>query len=369
MKILQVMASCARDSGVAQVMMNYYRNIHKDIIFDFLLFWDIEDSFKEEILSYGGNIFFTGTPTISAIVDYCKYMDDFFSKYANEYDAVHLHELYLSPIIFYFAKKHGLCVRIAHSHTTKLSENKIKAVRNKVLFYGTRFLGTHFFACSRDAGVAAFGISIVNSRNFYVIKNAINCEKFLFNSEKREKIRTELGIGNSIVIGNVGRFCIQKNQLFLIDVFAELCNMGLDAKLLLVGNGPLINKVLSKISEYNITDKVILLGVKKNVGDFLSAMDVFVFPSIFEGLGIVLIEAQCNGLKCIASDVIPGEARVISSYQELNLNKNPSIWAKEIINSDIERLDKTRRYIEECGYDLCVAAKSLVKIYFNIIKE
>ena len=362
------MASCARESGVAQVIINYYRNVYKEITFDFLLFWDVKDSFKEEILSYGGNVSFTGAPSISTIVDYCKYVDDFFSKYANEYDAVHLHELYLSPIIFYFAKKHGLCVRIAHSHTTKLSEHKGKAIRNKVLFLGTRILATHFFACSKLAGIAAFGESRINKENFYVIKNAINCEKFFYSSSQRKRIREEFFIGNSLVIGNIGRFSVQKNQLYLIDIFVELLKKGIDAKLMLVGNGPLFDKVVTKVKQYNIYDKVILTGVQKDIGSFLSAMDIFVFPSIFEGLGNVLIEAQCNGLKCIAADTIPNEARISPSYQSLSIKEKPIYWANMIINNNIEREAEVLGYVNASGYDITVAANELIEIYNTLVK-
>lgn len=369
MKILQVMASCSKESGVAHVVVDYYRHLHEDVVFDFLLYWDVAQSYKEEIESLGGRVFVTGKPSLRSAVSYLKQLDCFFKEHAKEYNAVHLHEVYLSGIIFPIAKKYGIRVLISHSHTTEFSDKRMNAIRNMVLFYPARILSTHFFACSLDAGVAAFGPKIAHGKKFYLQRNAIDVEKFLYSENDRQKIRKEFGLESSLVVGHIGRFAPQKNHMFLLDVFAKVVEQSPNAKLLLVGHGPLFDDVRKKAEEMGISDRVIQTGVRKDVGALLSAMDVFVLPSLFEGLGIVLIEAQCSGLSCIAATNITEEARVLPGYYTSSLNDAPQSWADVILNCDMTRNPDARAYIENAGYELNTAAKDLVNQYKTICNK
>ena len=357
------MASCSKESGVAHVVVDYYRHLHEDVVFDFLLYWDVAQSYKEEIESLGGRIIVTGKPGIRSAVSYLKQVDHFFKEHAKEYDAVHLHEVYLSGIIFPIAKRYGLRVLISHSHTTEFSDKRMNAIRNAVLFYPARMLSTHFFACSLDAGVAAFGTKIAHGKNFYLQRNAIDIEKFLYSDNNRQKIREEFGLENSLVVGHIGRFAPQKNHMFLLDVFAKVVEREPNAKLLLVGNGPLFDDARKKAEELGIGDSVIQTGVRKDVGALLAAMDVFVLPSLFEGLGIVLIEAQCSGLPCVAATSITEEARVLPDYYASSLNDSPETWADVILNCNMTRNLDALTYIEKAGYELTTAAKDLVNQY------
>lgn len=369
MKVLQVMASCSKSSGVAQVMMNYYRKIKDEIIFDFLMFWDFEESFTDEILEYGGKVFFTGKPTIKSLFHYIKWLEIFFEETVPQYDAVHLHELYLNPIILPIAKKHGIKVLIAHSHTTRFSDKKMNGIRNAILFYPVRFFATNYFACSYDAGVTAYGRKISNSKRFHIIRNAIECERYVYSEQLRKEIRDELVLENEYVIGHIGRFAPQKNHSFLLDMFYELQIRNANARLLLVGEGTLYEDVKRKAKELGISEKVIFSGFRTDVTALLSAMDAFVLPSTFEGLGIVLIEAQCNGLPCIASDRVPREADILSSFRCISLKCNPKEWAEEILECTKERDDKAREMVALAGYEINEQARKLLQLYNIIMQE
>jgi len=367
MKILQIVASCSRSSGVAQVIMNYYRQIHNRVTFDFLLFWDVEKSFKEEILSLNGQVFVTGKPGLVDLPQYLQKLDSFFAEHAGEYDAIHLNEVYLNALVFPIARRHGVPVLIAHSHATKLSESKLGAVRNRVLFYSARFLATDFLGCSRDAGIAAFGKRICQKEKFHVLRNAVHTETFLFSDENRERIRREFSLNEkNLLIGHVGRFTPPKNHFFLLEVFCEVQKQYSDARLILVGEGKLFEDVQSRAQMLGIGEKVIQTGPRKDVGELLSAMDVFVLPSVFEGLGIVLVEAQCNGLACIASDVVPKEASILPTYCALALKKGPEVWAEEILNCKKDRVHNAQKLVEKAGYEIEIEARLLYELYHEM---
>ena len=363
MKILHIMASCARGSGVAQVIMRYYRQIHKEVVFDFFVYWDVEDSFKEEIEQMGGRVFVRGKPGVREMFRFAREFDSFLQEHEGEYTTVHLHELYLNAFLFPVVKKHKITRRIAHSHTTKLSEFPLNAIRNRILFFPVRYLATDFYACSYDAGKAAFGKRICDGPRFRVLKNAIDPSINRFSAADREKVRREFGLTSELVLGHIGRFSPQKNHTFLLDAFYEVQKRVEDARLLLIGDGPFFDDVRKKAQDLGIAHKVIQTGVRADVGALLSAMDIFVFPSVFEGLGIVLIEAQCNGLPCIASDVVPDEARVLPSYQMLSLKQSPQQWAEAIVACAKERDAQALQKVEAAGYDIATAAKTLYNKY------
>ncbi len=368
MKILHVMASCSHASGVAQVMMSYYRRIYDSVTFDFLLLWDEEDSFKEEISALGGSVYFTGKPALRDIPDYCRKIDRFFREREGEYDAVHLHELYLNPFIFPLAKKYGIGTRIAHSHTTKLSYNKIRALRNRILYLPVNHLATHFFACSKAAGRVAFGRKTVDEGRLYVVNNAIDPQLFAFSPSDRENSRKEFGLRDEFVVGHVGRLSPEKNHAFLLAVFREVLEARPDARLLLVGDGSLMNSLREQASRTGIRDSVIFAGQRSDVGALLSAMDCFVLPSLSEGLGIVLIEAQCNALPCVASDAVPEEARILRSFRTLSLNDDSAQWTKAILGAG-EREKEAVAAITAAGFNIFDEAPKLLEKYLSITGE
>lgn len=368
MKILHVMASCSRSSGVAQVIMSYYRRIYRDVTFDFLLFWQEDASFEEEILSCGGHVFYTGKPGVRDISAYLRTVDDFFSQHRGEYDAVHLHELYLNTLIFPIAKKYGIKTRIAHSHTTKFSDQWSHAVRNRLLCLPISLLATDFFACSRAAGSAAFGSKVVSEHRLYVLSNAIDPQRFIFSADGRGALRKEFGLEEDFVVGNIGRFSPQKNHELLLRIFQKLLEKKPNARLLLVGDGSLKDAITLQARRLGIMDRVVFAGERSDVGALLSAMDCFVLPSRFEGLGIVLVEAQCNGLPCIASDVVPEEAEILPSFCRLSLRDRPARWADAILCAE-PRTSDTENLIFAAHFDIAQEAPRLLEKYDALIRK
>lgn len=369
MKVLHVMSSVAQGSGVAQVVMSYYRRIREDCQFDFLVFYDSEKAFDEEIESYGGKIYVSGKPGVKTSVEYYRWVKAFFKEHTDEYEVIQLHELYMNMFILPLAKRYGgIKVRIAHSHATKASDVPYKEWRNKILNVFAKKTANVFFACSMDAGESAFGNRICKSANFYLIKNAIDYHDFSFNDKSRKRIRENIGCSNeTIVIGNVGRLAAPKNHAFLIKVFLEILKRKEQSVLVLIGEGPLEGEIRESVESYEILDKVIFTGTVTNVSEYLSAMDVFVLPSHFEGLGKVLIEAQCNGVTCVASDVVPEEAFINPNCHKLSLNSIPEEWADFIIGVDKKRICDTESAIIKNGYDINVEAIKLMKLYSMLI--
>lgn len=365
-RILHVVSSLNRSSGVMNVIMNYYRKIDKTKVqFDFLYWKDYKESFENEINELGGNVYNIPTPGFTR--EYYRGINNFFKNHMRSHKVLHLHEVYLNTFICPIARKYGIEHIIAHSHTTKYSDIKWKAIRNKILCIPLKHNANIYFACSKEAGEFLYGKKLVMEGEVHIINNAIDCQRFRFNKEMRERTRIELGLKNKLIIGHIGRFNEQKNHEFLIDVFYEVCHRKNDCVLMLVGEGPLKNRIEEKINNLKIADRVLLLGQRDDVEYLLQAMDVFVFPSIFEGLGIVLIEAQCTGLRCIASNVVPIEAKVTDNLSFLDLKLGTTIWAENITKNDnrIVRRNESGK-IKKRGFDIRNEAKNLEELYLNL---
>ena len=367
MKILQVMSNCATASGVAQVVMRYYQHLHETVTFDFLMFDKYEYNFDDEISGYGGKCYYLTRPSGLSVISFISEAHKFFELHGREYDAVQLHDLWLNPIILRIAKEKGIKVRIAHSHTTQYGESALSKLRNKFLHKTLPLYANVFFACSQDAGTFAFGKNIIANKNFFVINNAIDISQYIYSEDKRTAIRREFNIkDNDFVVGHVGRFSPPKNHIFLIQIFSEFCKKKSNAKLLLIGTGNGVNSIKNLCKELSIEDKVIFAGSRSDVGTIMSAMDVFCFPSIYEGLGNVLIEAQANGLACLASDVVPAEAAILSSFRTLSLLCDANEWAVTLSLMTSERSSDAFAMVTAAGFNIIKEAKKVERIYTNI---
>lgn len=330
-KILHIVSSLTIDSGVANFIMNYYRNIDKTKIqFDFLYFEKANKELIEEIVRLGGNVYFVHKPSLKRCINTYKEFNSFFELNVAKYKAVHLHEVYLVHFIKHFCKKYNIKHLITHAHTTKYSDNPKKALRNKIMCLGLNDVATDLFACSKAAGEFYYGKEVVESGKVKIIPNAINLEKYKFNEAVRNKIRKELNIEDKFVIGHIGRMAPPKNQIFLLKVFKEISQKQNDSVLLMIGDGPLRAEIEEEILNLNLKDSVILLGVRNDVPQLLMAMDVFVLPSLFEGLGIVAVEAQAVGLKCILSNRVPREVDC-GNCEFFDVNKNIEVWVNKIL--------------------------------------
>lgn len=266
----------------------------------------------------------------------------------EQYHVVHLN-LFQGLSLSYAgtAKRAGISVRIAHSHNTALRKSATKPLKElihnaaKYIFAGD---ATEFWACSSNAARFLFPKRALEKRGYRFIPNGIEVERFRFDPSVRDQVRAGLGLEDKLVIGNVGRLCYQKNQDFLLDVFAQVKRRRPESRLLLVGEGELLEQLKEKARRLNIADCVIFYGVSAHVERLLWAMDVFVFPSRFEGLPLTGVEAQAAGLPCFFSDTIAQECDIKGSVVFLPLAAGGAAWAETII----ERMGKnTREFIAD----------------------
>ena len=341
--------------GLETFIMNVYRNIDRDKIqFDFLEHYLEPSFYDEEIERLGGKIYHFSLRNDNNIFKYIIELNKFFKEH-KEYKIVHCHMESIGTILFLIAKFNGVKIRIGHAHTTS-TNNNLKGFVKKIISKPFKYTTTINFACSLDAGRYLF-----KNKKYEIIPNAIDIDKFRFDKNSRTHLRKELGLEGYQVIGHVGRMDKGKNQLFLIDIFNEYLKINSKSKLVLVGDGELREKITAKIKELNIEDNVLLLGVRKDVNKLYSAFDIFVFPSLFEGLGIVLIEAQVNGLTCLASDNIPKITKISNKIKYLSL-EDKSSWINEIRkNKKRNHQVKYNKLID--NYDIKILAKKLEKIY------
>lgn len=368
MRILHIVGSLSLNNGVMNFIMNYYRNIDRNKIqFDFLYFKETSPNFGDEILELGGKSYFVNKPSIKKIISSSEEFNEFFRQHKNEYKIIHLHEIYLVHFIKIFAFKYGIKHLITHAHTTKYSDNPKNALRNRIMCLGLKYSANHYFACSKAAGSFYYGDKAVESGKVKIINNAIDIEKYKFNEIIRQCVRKELGVENSFVVGHIGRMSPQKNQIFLLEVFDKLLKFSPDSKLLIVGDGPLHNQLEKHIEKLNLKEKVILLGIRNDVSKLLMAMDVFCLPSLFEGLGIVAIEAQATGLNCVLSDVIPREVDM-GKCKFLSLKDNSEIeWGKMLLTYGGNNRESMTNIIEASNYSIVKEKDKLIEIYRKIL--
>lgn len=362
-RILHVLGGM-NQGGVENFLMNIYRNIDRnEIQFDFLV--NRKGVFDEEIKELGGKIYYISALQKVGQIKYIKKLDEFFQKH-KEYKIVHSHLNQVSGLILERANKVGVPIKIAHIHSNKYNGNFIENVYKKYLGKKIKKNTDCMFACSKQAGEFLFG----KNAKFDIINDSIDIEKFRYNQEIREKVRNTLNIKKDcFLIGNVARFHPVKNHIFLLETFKEFLKLNENSKLILIGKGKLKNKIIKYIEKNNLKDKVIMLEDRKDVNELMQAMDFFVFPSKGEGLGIVLIEAQASGLRCIASaNVIPEEAKISELLEFYSLDKSPKGWAKEIYkNQEYKRKNELEQIINK-GYDIKSTVNKIQRLYLELEK-
>ena len=363
-RILHMIGSLGIGGSQAMVM-NIYRNIEREKIqFDFIVDSSNEQYFADEIKQLGGKIYsmpkFKGTN----LLEIKKKWNRFFIEHP-EYKILHSHVRSYASIYLPIAKKHGVKT-IIHSHSTS-NGSGMSALVKAVLQYPLRYQADYFFGCSKESGEWLFGSKVVNSNSFYVVKNGIDVDRFLFNRIERNKIREQLRISETtLVIGHVGRFIEAKNHDFLIDLFAELNVKKRDSKLLLVGDGKLRKHIKKKCKDLKIEDDVIFVGNQSNTEMYYSAMDMFCFPSLWEGLGIAVIEAQTSGLRCFISKNIPDEVDMgLNLVTRLDLNNNEE-WIDKMSKSVDYNRFVDRKIIRNSGYDISENTEMVQKFYLEI---
>ncbi|WP_346893286.1 glycosyltransferase family 1 protein [Clostridium sp. UBA871] len=349
--------------GVENLLLNYYNNINRNIFkFDFIVFGQEKGALESTFEKLGSKIYHI-PPRHVAFFSSLKQMKKIICS--NRYDIVHTHQNRMSFIPLFFAEICGIQMRIAHSHMAYEPENLLKKIERKLCSWLIKCYATEWFACGIDATKWLYGKKAVTNVKGYIMNNAINIEKFIFNENTRRITRKELDIEGKFVIGNVGRLSYQKNHEFLIRIFNEIYKLNKNAILLLVGRGELENEVREQVENLGLQEVVKFLGVRNDVPQLLQAMDVFLLPSRYEGLGIVYIEAQATGLASFGSDkVVPKEAKITDLMHFIDLKESPKYWASEILKYDngYERNDLSVEIVNR-GYDIKREARKLELIY------
>lgn len=366
-KILHV-SGAMNVGGTETMLINLYRQINKDIQFDFISYSSEEAYYDKEIEKLGGRIIKLNPPSevgiISAIRDIMKVI-----KENGPYNAVHTHMLFNCGIAMIAAYLSGVRVRVSHAHTTSDEEASLnRKVYITIMRFFINIFSTNFLACSDAAGKYLFGNSIITNKRYKMLPNYIDYEKFI-NCNDKNSIRKELGIGdNDIVICNIGRFIEAKNHSFLIEIAKELIDKNNKIKLILVGIGDLRKDIEVKVKALGIESNVYFTGLREDIPNILNNSNLFILPSIYEGLGLVLLEAQASNLPCLVSEAIQPEVDLgVGLVKRLNLSVGAKVWAKEsedlINNKGINKDIYIANAVKEKAYDLSSILNNLLSVY------
>lgn len=364
-RVLQVLG-CLDRGGAENMIMSIYRNIDREKIqFDFILHLSRPGDFDEEAKSLGAQIFYAPQYNGKNHFEYKKWWNDFFKAHP-EYKLLHSHIRSTASICTEIAHKYGVKT-IVHSHNTMNSGSGIGSfVKNLLQSNITRY-ADECLACSDAAGKWLF-----KDHSYTLIHNSIDARKFTFNEEYRRKIREKHNLGDSFVIGHVGRFHKQKNQPFLMEIFAEILKIRSDSRLVLAGGkigseGIEKQELIDYAEKLNIADKVIFAGNVPNINEYLSAFDVLVFPSIHEGLPVTLIEAQAAGLYCFVSDAVSKESKITENMEFVSLEKTASQWAEKVLAVDYKQRKDCYEDVYNAGYDIEAGVEKFEEVYYSLL--
>lgn len=372
-RVLHVISNMSRE-GAQTFIMNVYRNLDKsNVQFDFLVNTQEKCAYDDEIISMGGKIIYVPPPDKKNILNYTNKLSRIMVN-NGPYKCVHSHSMYFNGIVTQAAYRADIPIRISHAHT--ISDGRSNSIyrsiyrnimRKKILKYSTKLFG-----CSQEACKNLYGDKCFDDKRVKVINNGIELKRFedkdLGKSSKL--IKVELGLPlDSIIIGHVGRFHSQKNHVLLVDIFSELIKKEPKARLILVGDGPLKEYIKEKVKGKRLEKYIYFLGIREDIPKIMASLDVFIFPSKYEGLGIVLIEAQAAGIPCVVSNKIPNEADLgLGLIRKVDLNDDLSVWVNNIIESlelTIPDWEERKRIITSKKYSITSVAKILYDIYHN----
>ena len=365
-RVLQILGIVA-NGGVEAVIMNYYRNMNKNKIqFDFVVHNDADENYIKEILSMGAKVYKV-TPYNQNVF---KFMYEIYHIIkSNQYQIVHSNMNALSGFALLPAYLAGAKVRILHNHTTDSKEEKLRSLIKRMLRPFAKLFANKYWACCKLAAEWMYGkIAVINGK-VTIINNAIDLEKFKFNREIRKQLRKELGLENCFVIGHVGRFVKTKNHEFLIEVFNEVLKQKETARLLIIGDGKLKLQIEEKVKKLGIKSAVMFLGNRNDVADLYNAMDVFVLPSLYEGLPVVGVEVQANSLPFICSDKVTNEILLTDNIRLLSLQQYKTEWCNAILNAERKKIANKKDSLLK-NFDIKSESKKLEELYLSLeVKE
>lgn len=351
------------DRGGAETMiMNIYREINREEFqFDFVVHTQEEGAYDREIRELGGTIYHCPRFTAINYLAYKRWWERFFAQSTTKYDIVHGHIGSTAAIYLKCARHRGICT-IVHSHSTAKIVD-LKSILYRIISRRVCGVAQYYFACSDEAGKARFG----SKQTFEVLNNAIPTKNYSYSERIRDEVRTRYHLGESLVLGHVGRFVQAKNHKYLIDIFDKVAKKT-PAKLLLVGDGELRASIEDKVKNLGLENDVIFTGIREDVSDLMQAMDVFVFPSLYEGLPLSIVEAQAAGLPCLISDMVPIECKITGLVRQIPLANGADMWAKSVIEAS--RIQRNDMYQSICnsGFDIEGNTRKLEKCYRSMVE-
>ena len=345
--------------GIQNFIMNVYRKLNtEEIQFDFLVCG--KSVFDNEILKMGGKIYYMPYITDIGIKKYSKNLFEFFLTH-KEYKIVHSHMNQVTGIILEIAKKANIPIRIAHAHTTSNTNNLLVKMYKRFLQMKINKNATDFFACSIES---AKWLYKEKSNQAIIVNNGIDIEKFKYDEQDNIRIRKELSINKkTIVVGHIGRFSAVKNHEFLIQVFNDYVKINNDAILILVGTGELQENIKKIVYKNNLKDKVLFLNNRNDTDSLYSCFNCYLFPSLYEGISLTLIEAQCAGCNILASDTIDKNTNITGTIMFEKLNQSSTVWAKEIANMKLYNRYNNYDKLKDTTYNITNTVNILTKFY------
>lgn len=351
--------------GIERFIMNTYRNIDRSQVqFDFVVHNKEKNYYEDEINDLGGKIYRVESKSKNLF----KNMWDMYKLFSinKQFKIIHIHTNSSTCITdLLIAKLCSIPNRIVHSHSTTTRDSKRKL--HKMLRSLMNILTTKKFACSDLAARWLFGKSNYMNGQVTVINNAIESEKFRYNESISRKYRSDFNIEkSSLIIGHIGSLSNAKNHIFLIDIFKAILDKGVNAKLVIVGEGPFEITITKKIKELKLDDSVILTGLRDDIPNLLSLFDILVFPSFYEGFPVTLVEAQASGLPCIISDTITSQVKITELVQYVSLNEKANYWAEKTLSYRNEKRTDFTSQIVNHGFDIKKEATKLQEFYLHL---
>ena len=358
--------------GVEAVLYNYFSHMNKD---DYELYYISYDKPNEEVQKRFEELGFH-------VYEVCKKKEHFFKSCMqvvkilkdNEIQIIHSHMTLVCFITSFLAKLCGVKVTIAHSHLAQHITG-IKKYIYGVFKWLTKLTSDYYIACGDEAAIYLYGKKDFLDKKVMLMHNAIDIKRFSFQPEIRKELRRELNIEDSLCIGHVGRFTEQKNHLFLIDIMKEIVTLNENAVLLLLGEGPLEPEVKEKVKALSLEKNVRFLGSSSEVYKYYQAMDVFLLPSLYEGLAVSLVEAQCSGVSVITADTVTEEIHLAEAYEVLSLSDSPKKWAEAVCayadkkETVSEKRKEAAKMIQKAGYDIEKEAEKLDAFYKKLVQR
>ena len=351
--------------GVESFLLNYYRHIDREKIqFDFLCNSHNPVAYEDELIKLGGRTFHITARSQNYRL-YQEELKQVFDEHAKEWDAIWVNVCSLANVDYLkIAKKYGITKRIIHSHNSQNMDGKLRVLLHKLNRLTIKNIATDFWACSEES--AKWFYSGDALKKAVVIRNAIDVDRVQFDEEKRKAIREKYGWEKQFVIGNIGRLHFQKNQTFCLDIFSQYIKTNPDSVMVFVGQGEDEQKLKAKTQELGIEDKVCFVGVQKDIQAWLSSFDLFLFPSLFEGLSVVALEAQANGITTLAADkVIPEEIKINDNFIFFSLDNDDYTWSEKIKSlENMVRADKRiihKGFLDK-GFDIRIESQKLQEL-------